>query len=697
MKSNFNSKIAFLLGLLFFAIQIITLPDYGINWDTINHLPRGQVYLHYFLTGNKTFNDLGPYLKYWQKPEDLKPSSELKDIKGTLRSYYENEAFDFNWLMEIDGAGHAPLSDILSSVFNKIFFSNLRLVNDIDAYRIYGVLLASILVGLVYYWVSILYGGFAGIISSLSLALYPLFFSESHFNTEKDIPETAFWSLFIYSIWNGFTKKSWKWILASGVFFGLALGTKLNIMFSVLVFGPWLVIYLGKKILDKQNLRLIMFGALAFLIGLLIFYGTWPYIWQDFITGTIRFFGFYKLLGSGYNNLDPRFLGPFNLNFYPVIWIIYTTPIIILALAFAGIIGIIKNYVYDKDRKSDIHSGTDKYSTGILFLLWLLIPILRVITPHAGIYGGVRQLMEYIPALAIISGIGAKTILDYSKSLVWKRVVVSTIAFCLVMVGYTLYKIHPNQNVFFNKIIGGLSGAKEAKIPSWGNTFGAGYRQGFKWLNENAEKDSKAVFAHELMPNAPLIWIRPDIKFYNTARSGFLKRGEYAISLTYDGTIGASYYDAYLENFLNPVYSSDVDGVSVVKVWKNDIEHTKDQYKKQSNINNIAWSRTNDGVITDLKGIYSLSHFQIIYGAAKCDESITGKVFISLDGKFWNAIAEVIPTGAIPAAGQQPSKNNLYFPFLGEKARFIKVVMDSSNSCLSSANRMWVYQLPDLQ
>lgn len=684
MKNNLYIKIALIISTIYFAVAVATLPDYGINWDTINHLPRGQVYLHYFLTGNKTFNDLTPYLKYWQKPEDLGLSQELKAVRGPLRSYYENEAFDFNWLMKIDGEGHPPLSDILSSIFNKVLFGKLRIVNDIDAYRVYGVLLASMLVGLIYYWVAKIYGGFAGLIASLSLALYPLFFSESHFNTEKDIPETAFWSFFIYCIWNGFTKKNWKWVLVSGLFFGLALGTKFNILFASLVVVPWILTYLKRSILDKQNLRLIFTGLIAFFIGVIIFYGTWPYIWQDIIAGTLRFVGFYKQIGTGYN-FDTRFISLFGINTYPLLWIVYTTPIIILILTFFGIIGLFR------DRK------TDKYMSGLLFVLWLFVPIARVMAPHAGIYGGIRQIMEYIPAVAIIAGIGAQKVLNYSTSKSWKYFIIGAITISYLLLGYKLYKIHPNQNVFFNKIIGGLSGAKEAKIPSWGNTFGAGYRQGFKWLNQMAEKDSKAVFAHELMPNAPLIWVRPDIKFYNTARSGFLRMGEYAISLTYDGTIGASYYDAYLENFLNPVYSSEVDGVSVVKVWKNDIEHTKDEYKKQEQIYDSTWSKTSSGVTVDLKKEYRLSHMQIKYNSPRCNEETAGKVFLSSDNKVWNMLPEVLPTGAIPAAGQQPSNNNLYFPFLGDKARFIKIEMGSNNSCLLGANKLWVYGLPDMK
>jgi hypothetical protein len=167
--------------------------------------------------------------------------------------------------------------------------------------------------------------------------------------------------------------------------------------------------------------------------------------------------------------------------------------------------------------------------------------------------------------------------------------------------------------------------------------------------------------------------------------------------LTYDGTIGASYYDAYLENFMNPVYESAVDGVSVVKVWKNDEQHTKNDYKKQEEIPGVSWQKIPDGVLVDLKNIFSLSHLKLQYTNTQCNEELNGTVALSNDQTNWHILPEVLPTGAIPAAGEQPNGGNLYFPFLADKARFIKIKMASQTSCLSSVRFVSVYQLPDLK
>lgn len=326
-------KIAIIISLVFFVFGLSTLTDYGINWDTINHLPRGQAYLHYFLTGKKDYSDLPDFQKYFQNPDTLSIDANVPKSEVPTRSMYQSYAATFTYFMHTDGDGHPPLSDILSSVFNRVLFGKLRIVNDIDSYRIYGLVLAALLVGLVFYWAASEYGLLAGLVSSLSLALYPLFWSESHFNTEKDIPETVFWSFFIFSIWKGIKEKKWQWILSSGVFFGLALGTKFNILFSAVVIIPWLIIATPKIF---KNWWFIISALLAAIIGFAIFFGSWPYLWADPITRIGGVLSFYREIGTSPTGLNPKFIGPFGINTYSIKWILYTTPPVILLFSSLG-------------------------------------------------------------------------------------------------------------------------------------------------------------------------------------------------------------------------------------------------------------------------------------------------------------------------------------------------------------------------
>lgn len=691
LKRLFKSP-AFVIGLIFFVAALVTLPHYGINWDTINHLPRGQVYLRYFLTSKKDYSDFPDFYKewlakgdwYWQKENTLwfAPDAPRKEVPRI--SLYQAAGVDFNYFMAKDG-GHPPLSDILSSFFNYVLFQKLGLINDIDSYRIYGILLSAILIGLIYAWVSKVYGKVEGLIAGITLALYPLFWSESHFNGEKDIPETAFWSFFVFAIWRGVKEKNWRWVLASGVFFGLAVGTKFNILFVPLLIIPW-IIFTNAKILKQKWFWASSIAAA--LIGLGIFIGSWPFLWADPIGRIQKVIGFYQDIGLG-ESFDSRFLGPVGTNIYPLLGILYTTPIIILGLAFSGVTRFLTKL--SKDKKDLL----------LLSALWLAVPIGRVVWPGTSIYGGLRQIMEYIPAMAILAGIGGgwliqKLQIKYQKyNVKSKNLSLFDLSFCILIFAFLfspIWRLHPNENVYFNSLIGGLAGAKKADFPFWGNTFGAGYRQGVSWINKNAEQGADVVLANELLPNIPRIFFRSDINFHNSKRSGYLMAGEYAITLPYRGTENKTYYDMYLRKFLEPVYEAKIDGVPVVTVWKNDKEHLKTKYQ-ESVIQGVKLTKGNDYLLFDLEKERQILRLETTYGEGACEPLAVGYVEISKDGNEWERLPGVLPKEwRIASLGQQPSGGRFIEPFVGQEARFIRIVLNPASTCLKNISNFSVFE-----
>ena len=672
-----NKKIAFILGSVFFVLGLITLPHYGINWDTVNHLPRGQAYLRYLTTGKKDYSDLKRYFYdwrnrdqwYWQKSQSLLIDANLPAVKVPTRSMYQLDSYTYNDYIEHDGNGHPPLSDILSSAFNRILFGKLKLINDIDSYRVYGIFLSACLVGLLYHWLSKIYGKVAGFFASLSLSLYPLFWAESHFNTEKDIPETVFWSFFLYSIWKGVKEKSVKWILLSGIFFGLALGTKFNILFSILVIIPWILfLIVFRKLKISETLKNAFWGIMAFLIGLGLFIGTWPYLWADPISRIIGVLNFYKGIGASGGN---------TVNWYPLQWITYTTPLVILFLFIIGLGFAVHRIIKEKD------------DLPLLFLLWLVVPILREVAPGASFYGGGRQIMEHVPAMAIVAGLGAQAV--YNK---FPRKLTTTFLLLAFMpITLKLISIHPNENVYFNPLIGGLSGAKKANIPYWGFSFGSAYRQGVNWLNTNAEKDAQIVYVYELIPNFPRLWLRPDLILHNNGRSGYLRKGEYAITLTYQGLEKRSYYDMYLNKFIKPVYEAKVDGVAILNIWKNDNEHLISPWKEEK-IKNVILIPTQTGLKFDLGNAYSLSRLEITYNNLDCPKLTSGYVEVSADEKSWERLPGVLPEDwRISAMGEQPKDGKFIEPFVGQMARYVHVSLTPEDTCLKSIKDFDFYAL----
>lgn len=664
MKSN--KIIGLILGFAFFMVGFFTLPHYGVNWDTINHLPRGQAYLNFFLTGKKDFSNLPTFKDYWQDPDSIFIKTDIPKKDLVRRSIYQSDATTFSWFIENEKGGHPPVSDILSSFFNVIFFQKLGIINDIDSYRVYGIFISSLLILVIFVWISEIHGVFAGLVASISLAIYPLFWAESHFNVEKDIPETVFYSLFLYFVWKGITLTKYKWILMSGILLGLALGTKLNILFSIFILVPWILVLLKTKFFKNERLLLSICGAIA--IAITIFVGSWPFLWPDVVSGIYKIIGFYKAIGLT-NNIDARFLGPFGTNSYPITWIIYSTPLVILFFTFVGIINSVRNLSF-------------KNYSNFLFLLWLVVPITRVSIGGTTIYGGVRQIMEFIPALAILSGLGASHLRTFVSRFLSPKKASFLILALFVPIIIKLISIHPNENVYFNPLVGGLSGAKKNNLSYWGNSFGSAYRQGVIWINKNADKNAKVVLAYELLPNIPQIFFRQDISFHNSKRSGFLRNGEYAITLVYDGTENRSYYDAYLERFLIPSFQVKVDDVPILKVWKNEDVYLK-KPNKEIITENVAVKAEEDALVFELAKSENLSRLEINYYEKNCKPLTYGEVIISKNGETWESLPGILPRSwKISELGMQPSSGGFIEPFVGQEAKFIKLILAPEDTCL---------------
>src|SRR6185436_13405800 len=79
-----------------------------------------------------------------------------------------------------------------------------------------------------------------GLIAGLSLALYPLFFSDTHTNL-KDPAVASLFAGCVWAFWHWVKEGRRKWDLVFFGFFLCALGIKWNILFLPFILLPWLV------------------------------------------------------------------------------------------------------------------------------------------------------------------------------------------------------------------------------------------------------------------------------------------------------------------------------------------------------------------------------------------------------------------------------------------------------------------------
>lgn len=680
--------VVLLVPVLFFLLSLFTLTDYGISWDEPIHFHRGQAYLHYFLTGKITYEDLPTVREHFPKYEHYSPPEGrgLRSLSEFRRSYYQADSLPADWFLQNDG-GHPPLNDILAALFNFIFYQKLGILGDIESHHLFNIVSATLLVLVVTVFAYQVYGVFAGAVAGITLSLYPLFFSEAHFNI-KDPPESAFFAATIWAFWLSLQKSSWRWLLVAILSFSLALGTKFNIIFLPFILGPYLLIryysilrsgwnrvFLSFKKIPKPYLLLLLASPL---IVATIFFGTWPFLWQDPIGNFLKIVGYYKEIGTG-SGYQPGFFFSGGFNFYPSFWILITTPPWILLLTAIGIIYGLRHW-------------REKEYVPILWILWLLVPIFRVTLPNTTIYGGVRQIMEYIPAMALLSGLGALVLREWLARKIGQLKIqrAKALSVALILLGFIphlfiMAKIHPNQNVYFNSLIGGLRGAKARNIPYWGNSFGNAYWQAIKWLNENAEPNARLALIQGTGLNVPRIMLRSDIQYWNGYWSGIKREGEYLMELTHhDPNIVYPYAWDYVEKFLEPVYEVEVDGVAIAKVWKNDLEHTRPELRKEEvnyNQNDIRYSIEKEVLEIELKESKLLSRLLINFSQDSNCGAVGGRIEISGDGENWHRETESISTPQINEK-ENLENNRFQFFFPAKSAQFIKLIADNPESCI---------------
>ncbi|QQG47066.1 MAG: glycosyltransferase family 39 protein [Candidatus Woesebacteria bacterium] len=668
------------IPLTFLVTAVITLPDYGINWDEPYHFNRGQAYLNYILFGWHNYLNIPAFPKpkgdsdFVSKTgeQDISVNAKTSTIAANpsyRRSYFMSDVFNFDYIIKNDGYGHPPTNDILSSFTNFIFFHKLGVLGDIESYHLFEVMAGFTLVLIVAIFCYQEFGLLTSITASFALSSYPLFFSESHFNI-KDPPQASFYGIAIILFYLGIKKNKWWLILVSAISAGLALGTKFNIVFMPFIVGPWFLVFLKKnfkKFFSNKKLiiSLILYPAIIFFI----FFIFWPYLWSDPINHFGQVLKFYEDVGTSSTGELTNYIYH-GFNFFAPFWIAVTTPIPIL---FLTLVGIVSSFFQFFKLKKDVY---------LLLVIWFFVPITRVVVPGTTIFSGVRHILEFLPAMAILAGMGTLTIYKLAFKLQSKILIIAIFLVSFSFVIWEVARLHPNENVYFNQLVGGLNGAMEKDIPFWGYNYGNVYLQGIQYLNKNAQANAKLGLAILNMVNVPRPKLRLDIDFSNAYPSAFAHNGEYVMEMSNNFGLKKIYSYLYYETYLNPVYILKVDETPLLTIWKNDPSHLKKGFEKEIEYKPVSQSINKSVLTIDFgKEIY-LTKIKIAHSSQDCDIQKGGYVMLSSDQKNWKQEPETIDYPQIPIKWLGEDNNHFVFLFVAKKARFLYLDTQMENSCI---------------
>lgn len=656
--------VGILISLVFFTVGLLTLSDYGINIDEPIHFERGNAYLSYFITGSRKYLDT--------------------EFTGLRVSEWKYRGYDATYFIEND-SGHPPLNGIIAAATNRVFYEKLGIIGDLQGYHLFEVFVSSILVFLVFAMVRSHYDVFAGTIASLSMALYPLFYGESRYNI-KDPVEASFFAFTLYFLYLGIEKVRARYFFISSIFCALAFSTKFNIVFFPLIIIPYFIVLHGSPFIHQKNkLEILKKIPRGIYVSLLLYpvivlgvhFVSRPFLWQDPINRFLYILQYYKDIGTG-TNYQYLFLRH-GWNTYATIFVAYSTPIFILIFSSLGALVSLSKLRNKRENLS------------ILLLLWFGVTLLRVSLPTTSIYGGVRQIMEYIPAMAGLSGIGAFYLRNFLAKYINIKLASLIILASFIPLIMTLIKLHPNENLFMNFLVGGLKGATEEKIPGVGETMGNAYLQGILWLNQHAEKNARFGFPEGLGSNFPPQFVRKDIKFGGVF-SGMAKRGEYMMEMYSVEYPFPRYHVDYLEKFIDPVHIITVDGVPILKIWKNDAAHTKkDSLIETEEKALFLVNKDGNEIEIDLDNPAKLSRLIIDHDDKNCISEGSGIISYSLDDKKEFRTPDDLYKAQGRYADSLQTKTSFIYFFTGQTAKIIKIIPEDKNLCLLKTKSVRVF------
>jgi len=470
----------------------------------------------------------------------------------------------------------------------------------------------------------------------------------------------------IWSFWHWVRENSKKWGVLVAVFFTIALGVKWTIAFIPVILVPWLIVI--RKTTQFRRwfvpMRLLVFACVACAICVAILFAVSPFLWHDTAGQLSNLFSFYRELGVSSEKVG--------FNSLPWYLFVGTTPEGILVFSLIAFFALSKSQL-------------------LLFFLWIFVPLFRLSLPGARFYGGINQFMEVLPALAILAGVGADYLVRISRGVI-RKIIVFIIFILFILLIIPLIRLHPNENLYFNNLVGGIAGARDRKLFDWFTNYGNLYKQAADWLNVHAQKD--ANIAHLDGPTFALspLMVRPDISISPYHFSGFDAGGEYIVQVP-DILGSYTFVARYTKKMLKPVHEIRVGGVTVLEIYKNDPKYWRRTIAEEKienppgapgeSVNGPYWE-------IDLGKHVNVTRIVLSNIPAKCQK--INSHFIDETIGFFDEPQAPINKKAVYTIQEHRlrSADLLEYDFSGEPGRYVRIYIESAMSCFLGARVAWV-------
>lgn len=472
-------KRKFLVSLVLFfvtvAIRVPVLRSVGETWDEYTVVNPGETYIS--AIKNLDFS-ASPWIQNYEHPPVAK---YLYGLSRVIPTHLE---------------------------FVRAWDSEYHLNKEYTVPRLLSATFGGLTVVLVFLIGSALFGPAVGVVSALVLTVTPHFIAYTAI-ASLESPFIFFTTLFVYFLIRALKSNSWPDHLLTVVALTLSGATRYNGIFFVIFYAVMMWLKFRRKLPG-----LVLLSPLIFL-GL--FYALWPWLWLSpwhLVDSISRSTGGHSgeyFLGS---------LAQPNWFYYPLYFLVTTPEVSLVFLGgfiYLGFWKLAKQKLEVRFRnwKLDIRKNlnikhltsfpTSNFQLANLFLLaWFLTPFLATVSNFK--QGGIRYIVAFMPALAVISGYMVIWLYGFIKE---RRLRTTFVSFVILGLIYPIVLFFPYYLDYYNLASGGPRQAYENKslTLSW---WGEGGLAAVRYINQNAPKN--AVVRTDFSPAHVLIKFRSDLR-----------------------------------------------------------------------------------------------------------------------------------------------------------------------------------------
>ena len=470
MKSNnfFLKHISTFFLIFYFFIGLSIVDDYGISVDEEFQRYSGFYWLNYILE----FTPFDNFKMY--------AANKFGEINGFSLPNPENYKF-YGVIFDLPLAFIETIAKIEEP---KEYFLLRHYVNFIIFF-----------IGSVFFYLILKNRYKNNIIIFLGLLLYissPRIFGHSFYNN-KDIVFLSLVTVTFFYIFKFVDHKNFKNIIIVGLLSSVTCAARIVGIFLPLFFVFYLIILKENKNLKlEKKIKFISIYIFTFFLFLIIF---WPYLWSsplnNFVYG-LKIFSkypeqFHMLFNGSY--IDSNYLP---LSYVPI-WIIITTPLILLFLCISGFISLSKRSflrlinIKENLLSNDFWKSINESKDFIIFTCFFLI-FFYIILSNTDIYNGWRHIYFLHFFITYIATFGI-----YILNIKLKRIkYFLLIPFLLIILNFhDLIKFHPYQSSYFNQLIS-KSKKNSFEVDYWG-TAGIRFLREILSYEKNSDKINIAV------------------------------------------------------------------------------------------------------------------------------------------------------------------------------------------------------------